>query len=523
MAEFPVTKPEFIVPSCVNLSTYIQGMSDYEIFCYFSQLIQQWAKEWADMQTGWISQQEAFESFKTYVNGKISEFQNWFDNLDVQTEINNKLDEMLADGSLNTIIGVYLFSRVELDNYSGQVSENQYWDTALKSAASDCATYNVPLHITPGKHYKFRFPVSLSDITIFSETLSYFDFSDANGTEQAFTISGNNSVIKSLAIINTNNFNGFAVKASYLANRASIENLFISNCNNGLWIERSWYCPVNTARIVGNTSSPQGIGLRLGDSSNAQSGVNGINFSNIQINYFETGMELVSNVNINSTQFSGITIENIMGSAIVPNSYGNVGFSGLYCENLKGETNVLMSQPTTYITLSNVVVRANNATSLAPDNSYRVVLLDRLFNPQELSIDCFTTTYYSSLQNLSSRTYSHNMVSSSTRFHKDAGNSTVTITLPSSLYNTAYMCVLKIVPASALSSSPPGAYAVLLYDRNYGKYTPLVYGTTENDTDSHLITFSGNTGTLNIKFGGSFAQLEMNVYVEFVNPANLMV
>ena len=104
MAEFPVTKPEFIVPSCVNLSTYIQGMSDYEVRCYYTQLVQQWATEWAQMQTEWTSQQQAFEDFKTYVNGQIAKFQSWFDNLDVQNEINNKIDEMADSGELLEII-----------------------------------------------------------------------------------------------------------------------------------------------------------------------------------------------------------------------------------------------------------------------------------------------------------------------------------------------------------------------------------------------------------------------------------
>lgn len=104
MAEFPVTKPELIVPSCVNLSTYIQGMSDYEVRCYYTQLVRQWATEWAQMQTEWGTQQEAFKSFKTYVNGKIVKFQSWFDNLDVQSEINNKIDEMVSDGTFLTII-----------------------------------------------------------------------------------------------------------------------------------------------------------------------------------------------------------------------------------------------------------------------------------------------------------------------------------------------------------------------------------------------------------------------------------
>lgn len=108
MAEFPVTKPQLVVPSCVNLSTYIQGMSDYEVRCYYTQLVQQWAIEWGQTQQDWKTQQEAFESFKTYVNNKIAEFQNWFDNLDVQNEINNKLDDMIQDGTLSEIVASVL-------------------------------------------------------------------------------------------------------------------------------------------------------------------------------------------------------------------------------------------------------------------------------------------------------------------------------------------------------------------------------------------------------------------------------
>lgn len=104
MAEFPVTKPEFIVPSCVNLSTYIQGMSDYEVRCYYSQLVQQWATEWAQVQKDWENEQQAFESFKQYVNSKLSGFQDWFDNLDVQQEINNKLDQMATSGELTNLL-----------------------------------------------------------------------------------------------------------------------------------------------------------------------------------------------------------------------------------------------------------------------------------------------------------------------------------------------------------------------------------------------------------------------------------
>ena len=42
------------------------------------------------------------------LNNKVNEFQNYFDNLDVQEEINNKLDEMAESGELTDIIAQYL-------------------------------------------------------------------------------------------------------------------------------------------------------------------------------------------------------------------------------------------------------------------------------------------------------------------------------------------------------------------------------------------------------------------------------
>lgn len=58
-------------------------------------------REWLETADNWEkwqrNVQDGFDALKRYVN-------NYFDRLDVQDEINNKLDEMLADGSLQEII-----------------------------------------------------------------------------------------------------------------------------------------------------------------------------------------------------------------------------------------------------------------------------------------------------------------------------------------------------------------------------------------------------------------------------------
>ena len=68
------------------------------------QTVKNLATEWAQVQQDWISEQQAFEDFKEYVNNRLSEFQDWFDNLDVQQEINNKIDDMVQSGQLLQII-----------------------------------------------------------------------------------------------------------------------------------------------------------------------------------------------------------------------------------------------------------------------------------------------------------------------------------------------------------------------------------------------------------------------------------
>ncbi len=59
--------------------------------------IKQLTTEWAETKTEWTTMKADLEDLKTYIL-------EYFDNLDVQEEINNKLDEMAADGTLLSII-----------------------------------------------------------------------------------------------------------------------------------------------------------------------------------------------------------------------------------------------------------------------------------------------------------------------------------------------------------------------------------------------------------------------------------
>lgn len=66
-------------------------------------VVKEWAdtlEAWETTQQAWHDEQEAFQDLHDYV-------MNYFDNLNVQTEINNKLDQMAADGTLDALLLPY--------------------------------------------------------------------------------------------------------------------------------------------------------------------------------------------------------------------------------------------------------------------------------------------------------------------------------------------------------------------------------------------------------------------------------
>lgn len=84
------------LPNCITpLPMDASGkMSDYEFLCWVKANMDAFIKEFGDLKTAW-------DEMREYIN-------NYFQNLDVQQEINNKLDDMLNNGDLETIISKYL-------------------------------------------------------------------------------------------------------------------------------------------------------------------------------------------------------------------------------------------------------------------------------------------------------------------------------------------------------------------------------------------------------------------------------
>lgn len=66
------------------------ALTDYELFCKICGYVIEYSKDNEEMKA------------------KIEEFQHYFDNLDLQEEVNNKLDEMAESGELENLIGQYI-------------------------------------------------------------------------------------------------------------------------------------------------------------------------------------------------------------------------------------------------------------------------------------------------------------------------------------------------------------------------------------------------------------------------------
>lgn len=80
----------FILQNFPMLEDDFDALTDYELFCKMMEYVKEFAKD--------------NEEFKK----QLSTYENYFKNLDVQTEINNKLDEMAQDGTLEELIAQYI-------------------------------------------------------------------------------------------------------------------------------------------------------------------------------------------------------------------------------------------------------------------------------------------------------------------------------------------------------------------------------------------------------------------------------
>lgn len=106
-----------------DLTTYIQGASDYEIMAFlvgkYNACLEAYDKV-TKLSTDTIT---AAHQLQDWIN-------TWFDNLDVQQELNNKIDSMVADGSFETLL-------------------HQTFDTQINQQTTNAVTAWLVANVTP--------------------------------------------------------------------------------------------------------------------------------------------------------------------------------------------------------------------------------------------------------------------------------------------------------------------------------------------------------------------------------------
>lgn len=136
-ADFSPTVPDFPVIGQYqpiygkfDLTTYIQGASDYEIMAFLVQCYNATLKGYSDVTQLSKDTVTAYNQLQTWVN-------TWFDNLDVQHEINTKLQEMYENGSLAEAIASSDAIIPAMNNYLNTPTgnENLYGATSRKLSA----------------------------------------------------------------------------------------------------------------------------------------------------------------------------------------------------------------------------------------------------------------------------------------------------------------------------------------------------------------------------------------------------
>lgn len=87
----------FVLKNFPFLEDDFDALTDYELFC---KMVEYMKKS--------LEKVKSFQEEINVFSAKLDDFQNYFDNLDVTSEVNAKLDEMAEDGTLENIISQYL-------------------------------------------------------------------------------------------------------------------------------------------------------------------------------------------------------------------------------------------------------------------------------------------------------------------------------------------------------------------------------------------------------------------------------
>lgn len=370
--EFPTVNPFLPCYGKFNLTTYIQGASDYEIMANLVQLYNTVAKAINSVEQLSKDTATAYNQLQTFVN-------EYFANLDVQKEINNKLDAMYSSGELAQLLGTYI--DYVTPQMFGAKGDGLNDDTnAIIAALSNSSKV-----VFPNGTYKCSSTIDITGKTIIG-TNSTLDFSECTG-DYAIKSTNNNTHIDGIKITNATKVT-YAIALLYFANGCSWTNSSVKN-SNGALLSGCWYSNFNNITIATMPDSPACLTI---DNTHTGNTLNGISFNNISLQYGKIGIKFI-NCTVNSDVFNGIAIENqteISVQAI--NTFGNISFNGVYFETHDAQkTPLIFDTGTLTVDINNMLIRGPY-NKFANDNN-RIMLHSKPYNPSNVKLNCNYTVY----------------------------------------------------------------------------------------------------------------------------------
>lgn len=184
-------------------------------------------KEWAEMKKNFNNLNDAFNDLKTYVH-------DYFKNLDVQEEINNKLDEMVNNGTFPRLLKSML--NYVCAEWYGAKGDGISDDTNALNLALNTG---LSIKLQNGKKYKITSPLNIKSNQLI----------DGNGATILLDIGDGNNYA-----INARNIDNFSIiNTSFTSEKKKGDNVFLiyiymENCSN-IKIESSYF--ENSSAAIG--------------------------------------------------------------------------------------------------------------------------------------------------------------------------------------------------------------------------------------------------------------------------------
>lgn len=282
----------FVIQNFPFIEKDFQDLDSYGLWCKVIEYVKLIAE----------SQNECIDE----VNQLADYVENYFKNLDVQEEINNKLDEMAEDGSLEAIIGSYISEVYVTPESFGAKGDGTTDDTqALQDAIDYAFTNKVSVHLT-GNTYAITSPLHI--------------YGNPDPTGKGTEIIGN-GVGKSIIVkttttadtdYNNNSFDAAIIVDKQEASDGSIHNIRLTEFT-----------------LDGSETSAYGIAEKIGMAGSEFKKLEIRNFTNSGI-YFvgNTYLDRITQVRVRGCNYGFYIFGGINTSLVIANCYSVVCTNG---------------------------------------------------------------------------------------------------------------------------------------------------------------------------------------------------